>query len=388
MSSELLSSKVVVVEEAPSVRGLPSLPTSVAGAIGLTERGPVGVPVLCTTFAEFQATFGGFVSDAMLPFAVLGFFENGGRFLHVVKTVHNENLDEAQSGLHSFDTVQDMSLLFAPDSATPDAQEAIVRYCEIDRQGTVFAILDPPANHSAMQMVAYVQDDAKLLGSSEYAAIFWPRVQIRNPAAWNDGELLVVPPSGAIAGVFARCDAARPGGVYDPPAGIARGRLFGIASFETNEVLNEAKRDIIYPKRINPLTTGPGLPRFIDGSRTLKGDGNFAFISERRGVMFIEQTLRQGLQFARHQNNTEELRAQVRRTVKAFLLQQMQQGAFQSRDPDKAFFVDVSDDLNTASMVAAGKLLVRVGLATNKPAEFIVLSISADTRSLQSELAQ
>ena len=184
-----------------------------------------------------------------------------------------------------------------------------------------------------------------------------------------------------------RCDGARPGGVYDPPAGIDKGRMFGVLGFETDEVLEERKRDLVYPKRINPLTTGPGLPRYIDGSRTLKGDGNFPYVAERRGVSFIERSLKQGLQFARHKNNTEGLRAQVRRTITAFLLTQMNNGAFRSREPDKAFFVDVSDTLNTPSVIFAGKLIARVGLATNKPAEFIILRISQDTRALEAELA-
>jgi phage tail sheath protein FI len=196
-----------------------------------------------------------------------------------------------------------------------------------------------------------------------------------------------VPPSGIIAGVYARTDGARPGGVYDPPAGIERGRLFGVLGFETDETLNDRKRDIVYPRRINPLTTGPGLPKYIDGSRTLKGDGAFPYISERRGVSFIERSLRRGLQFARHKNNTPDLRAEVRRTITAFLLAQMNNGAFGSREPAKAFFVDVSDALNPPSVVAAGKLVARVGVATNKPAEFIILEISQDTRALEEELA-
>jgi phage tail sheath protein FI len=163
--------------------------------------------------------------------------------------------------------------------------------------------------------------------------------------------------------------------------------MFGVLGFETDEVLDERKRDLVYPRRINPLTTGPGLPRFIDGSRTLKGNGNFPYVAERRGVSFIARSLKQGLEFARHKNNTEGLRAQVRRTLTAFLLTQMNNGAFRTRDPETAFFVDVSEALNTPEVIFAGKLLARVGLATNKPAEFIVITISQDTRALDAALA-
>ncbi len=294
-----------------------------------------------------------------------------------------------RTGLHALDRIQEISILLVPGRATPAVQNAMLRYCEIDREGTMFAVLDPPAGASATDIITYVEATAALLGLTEFGAMYWPRVKVLNPdrSAFGAQDTIIVPPSGIVAGVCARTDAARPGGVYDPPAGIDAGRMFGVLGFETDEVLEERKRDLVYPKRINPLTTGPGLPRFIDGSRTLKGDGNFPYVAERRGVIFIERSLKQGLQFARHKNNTEGLRATVRRTITSFLLAQMNNGAFRSREPAKAFFVDVSDQLNTPTVVFAGKLLARVGLATNKPAEFVVLRISQDTRALEAELA-
>jgi len=294
-----------------------------------------------------------------------------------------------KTGLRAFDTIQDLSLLLVPGRATSAVHSAMVAYCESVREGLVFAILDSPAALGATEIIDYVANTAALGNLSEHAAIYWPRVKVLNPArsVFGSSDQIVVAPSGILAGVFSRTDGGRPGGVYDPPAGIDKGRMFGVLGFETDEVLEERKRDLVYPKRINPLTTGPGLPRYIDGSRTLKGDGNFPYVAERRGVSFIERSLKQGLQFARHKNNTEGLRAQVRRTITAFLLTQMNNGAFRSREPDKAFFVDVSDTLNTPSVIFAGKLIARVGLATNKPAEFIILRISQDTRALEAELA-
>jgi phage tail sheath protein FI len=298
--------------------------------------------------------------------------------------------DEADgTGLHAFDDIQDITLLMVPGQATPAVHNAMLTYCEVARDGLTFAILDPPAGISAEDMVNYVTSDAALQNASEHGAIYWPRVKVLNPdkKVFGKAPQIVVPPSGILAGMYARNDAATPGGVYVSPAGTEAGRLFGVLGFETDETLSERKRDLVYPVRINPLTTRPGSPKFADGSRTLKEGGAFPFIAERRGVSFIERSLREGLQFARHKNNTPELRAEVRRTVTAFLLTQMYNGAFASRDASKAFFVDVSDQLNTASVIASGRLLVRIGLATNKPAEFIVLQISQDTRALEAELA-
>ena len=265
---------------------------------------------------------------------------------------------------------------------------AMIRYCEIDRKGFVFAVLDPPAGLGAVEMTDYVEREAGLYQLSEYAAIYWPRLVILNPSRGRRLGLdrqIVVPPSGIVCGVYARTDGSKDGGVYEPPAGIEVGRMFGVLGVANDEVLDEELRGLVFDKRINPLMAD-GV-RYIDGARTLKSNANFPSVSERRGVIFIERSVKAGLAFARHRNNDERLRAQVYRTVSAFLLTQMDNGAFRSRVPTKAFFVDVSDKLNTARVIFAGKLLVRMGLATQKPAEFGKLLVSQDTRAIEQELA-
>lgn len=97
MGSQLLSSKVVIVEEEPRIRNVPALPTAVVGAIGVTERGPVGQAVLCTSFEEFVETFGGFTPNSDLALAVHAFFQNGGQTLWVVRTVHYTDINNPAS---------------------------------------------------------------------------------------------------------------------------------------------------------------------------------------------------------------------------------------------------------------------------------------------------
>lgn len=294
-----------------------------------------------------------------------------------------------ETGLRGFDLVQDLTLVACPDRPTAAVHNALITYAEFTRDKALFAILDPPAGKTAATIITHVEVDAALLNASEFGAIYWPQVKVLNPntTVFGNGETITVPPSGHIAGVYARTDASRPGGVYIPPAGIENGQLLGVVGFETDEVKDEAKRDLVFPKRINPLTVFPGAPRHIDGARTLCGTGNFPTVGERRGAIFIEQSIKAGLQFARHQNNTEELRETVARTVNAFLLIQMRNGAFRTKNPATAFFVDFGEGLNPPSDVFAGKLTGRIGLATNKPAEFIILRFSQDTRALQEELS-
>jgi phage tail sheath protein FI len=295
----------------------------------------------------------------------------------------------ARNGMRALDVVQDVTLLIVPGRATAAVHNAMITYCEVARDKGCFAILDPPANQSATAIVTYVEATAGLLGLSEFAAIYWPRLRVVNPSktVFGDATDLTVPPSGHVAGVIARVDSSRPGGVYVPPAGIEAGRLLGVIGFETDETLEETKRDLVFPKNINPLTVFPGAPHHIDGTRTLKGDGNFPTVAERRGVIFIEQSLKRGLVFAKHKPNTEALRAALARTTTAFLLMQMKNGAFASNDPKKAFFVDFGEALNPPSVVFSRQVIGRIGLATAKPAEFIILRFSQDTRALEEELA-
>lgn len=297
--------------------------------------------------------------------------------------------DNDKTGMRAFDLVQGLNLLVVPGRATSAVHNAMLTYCEVARDLSMFAILDPPAGASVTDAITYFESTAAVLELSEFGAAYWPRIKVLNPnkTVFGSDDQIVCPPSGHIAGVYARTDGKSPGGVFEYPAGVDFGVINGCLGFDSSDTLEEAKRDLIYPKRINPLTSAPGLPRYIDGTYTLKSTGDFPNIAERRGATFIEQSIKVGLQFARHKKNTEELRASVARTVEAFLLVQMKNGAFRSNDPAKAFFVDFGDGLNTDAVQFAGQLVGRIGIATAKPATWIILRFSQDTRALEEELA-
>lgn len=297
--------------------------------------------------------------------------------------------DSAGTGLYAFDEVQGITLLVIPGRATTTVQTAMLDYAENERDRAVFCVLDPPASYTATQMVSYVDTGGSPLnGSSEQGAIYWPQVKILNPnkTIFGDEDQIVVPPSGIICGVIARTDATAEGGIYQPPAGVDRGILRGVLGFETEEVKDEAKRDLVYPKRINPLRSDVGQRPYIDGTRTLKGDGNFPTIAERRGASYIEQSIKKLVEFARHSNNTPELRRDVARVVYTFLYQQMEDNAFVTKIPDEAFKVDFGDGLNQPCDQFLGRLTGRVGLAFAKPADFIILKFGQDFSAIEQQL--
>jgi phage tail sheath protein FI len=291
------------------------------------------------------------------------------------------------TGFYAFDNSADATILASPDRTAAGVQSALADYCGDHRDGLLFGLLDPIAGQAAATVIS-----GQLAGIStnykENVALYWPRIKIVNPSTtvYGTDATITVCPSGYIAGIAARNDRDEPEGPFYNPAGVEGGKPTGVVDLETDEAALMSKRDLVYPKRINPITWMEGYGVFVDGSRTLRGDGNFPSIGERRGVSYIERQLQLGLQWVRHRNNTPELRTRVEGQVYALLHGWMSAGAFASDNPATAFFVDVSAALNTASVIRAGKLVMRIGMATNTPAEFIVIKVTKDTRALEEEL--
>lgn len=292
-------------------------------------------------------------------------------------------------GFNSFDLFHEPDLLICPEMATPAVHSAGLTYCSVKRKGQMFFIMDPPQGLTADAVNTYVVTTAALKNTTEDGVFYWPRVKVLNPnpSIFGSASTILIPPCGHIAGMFARNDGATVGGIYLPPGGVERGQLPGVLGLETQEVLDENVRDLIAPNLINPITQLRGQPIAVDDVQTLLAGGNFPTVAERRGVTFIERSVEDGTQWARLRNNDDELRGAIFRTVEAFLLLQMRAGAFRSRDPETAFFVDTGTGINPASEAFAGRVNVRVGLATQKPARFIIFSFSQDTRALDEELA-
>jgi len=294
----------------------------------------------------------------------------------------------SKTGMRAFDYQDEGRILIVPGRATSAVHNAMVAYCETTRGGSIFPVLDPPEGYSAAQMKTYVRTTALLKELSEFGAIYWPRIKISNPSKTIYGNVseVVVPPSGHIAGMYARTDSAFKSGVFEAPAGVSVGRLIGATGVETNEVNDESKRDLIYPELINPIVALEGLPVHVDGSRTLKSTSNFPTIGERRGVIFVTQSLKSGTLWAKHRKIKRRTRKEIARSWFAFLLTQTRNGAFASDVPAEAFYVDVGDALNTAITAFDRKIFGRFGIATAKPAEFIIILVTQDTRALEEEL--
>lgn len=292
------------------------------------------------------------------------------------------------TGFRCFDE-QDVDTLIVPGRATSSVHNSMITYCEITRAGLCFAVLDPPKTQTADQIVSYVTSTANLEGLSDKAAIYWPNVLVTNPSKtlYGNGPTVVVAPSGHIAGIYARNDARKIGGSFEQPAGTQFGLPKNVLGLEMTEVKKKAKRDLVFPKLINPISQESGTPIFVDGARTLNSGSPWPSIGQRRGVIFVEKRLIPGLAFMRHRNIKPKLYKEGEKAVTLFLLELTRNDAFKSTNPGEAFFVDFGKALNPASVQFQHQVYARIGLATSEPAEYIILLITPDTRALDAELA-
>jgi phage tail sheath protein FI len=301
------------------------------------------------------------------------------------------------TGLYAFNLVTTGRILIVPGVVTEAVMKAMMDYAQITRNGSMVCILDCPASYTAAQMVTFVGTTTTILEYSEFGVMYWPRIKISNPdsAVYGTDDTITVPTSGWIAGLYAKND-ANIGGVYESPAGIGNGYgiirgMLGVeddpSGADYHEVLDEAKRDLVYPKRINPITKLDNATWHIDGGRTLKSTGSFPNVGERRGVIFIAASIKSSMVIFKHRYNNRTNRKKAERMIRRFLKQEMLKGAFRSMVPDEAFWVDVSDQLNPTSAEFAGIMTIKIGLATNKPTEFIPITITQDTRGLEKEAA-
>jgi uncharacterized protein len=211
---------------------------------------------------------------------------------------------------------------------------------------------------------------------SKYAALYFPWVTIANPA-WRPGRAdlrreIDVPPSGFLAGVYARNDVQR--GVHKAPANeVVRSAL----RFE--EDINFAEQGVLNPVGVNCLRFFPGRGYRVWGARTVSSDPEWKYVSVRRYFNYVERSIDVGTQWAVFEPNGEALWANIRSTVSSFLYNEWRNGALLGTDPKEAYFVRCDRSTMTQNDLDNGRLVCLVGMAVVKPAEFVIFRIGQKT---------
>lgn len=275
---------------------------------------------------------------------------------------------EARTGLAGLEAVDDVTMVACPDivaayqwgAATAQdvkaVQLAILNHCEIMKDR--FAILDSPSGLNAQGVLKWRMESMNF--DSKYGALYYPWVRV-------DGKL--IPPSGHIAGTYARVDSER--GIHKAPANE---QLRGVVELE--RVISRNEQDHLNPVGINCIRTFPGRGILIWGARTLSSDAQWRYINVRRLFSNIEESILQGTQWIVFEPNDDTLWRQIRRDTTAYLTTQWRAGALFGVTADQAFYVKCDAETNPKELRDLGYCVIEVGLAPVKPAEFVVFRVS------------
>jgi uncharacterized protein len=359
----------VYIEEITPAGPIAGAGTSTPALIG-TVVAPVGeealgVPVAITSWSQYTSLFGGYDNDLDLPFAVRGFFSNGGSFCYIVPIEDTAGLPDA---LDQLTRVPDVSMVAVPGLVDAAAQATVITHCE--EMSDRFAILDGALDQQPLQTNGPLQTQRRgLLSRNGFAALYWPWMVIRDPMApAGSTATLIKPPSGHLAGVFARSDGQ--GGVHKAPANEPlRGAL------DLTYRLNDNEQGALNHGGINALRMFPGLPPLVWGARTLTDGTPWRYVNVRRLFSFIEDSILSGVRWAVFQPNNFALWKGLERSITEFLTRVWQSGALFGRTPQEAFYVKIDEELNPSSVRALGQVIVEIGLAPVRPAEYVIVRI-------------
>jgi phage tail sheath protein FI len=279
-----------------------------------------------------------------------------------------------RTGFSGLEAVDEVTMLAVPDlmsayrrglidlDGVKAVQISMIAHAEL--LGDRVAILDPPPGLNAIQVKEWRTETADY--SSKYAALYWPWLDIMDPA---EGRLVSVPPSGHLAGVWARSDDTR--GVHKAPANEV---LRGVVSLETS--ITKGEQSQLNPIGVNCIRAFPGQGIRVWGARTLASDPQWRYLNVRRLFNFIEESILNGTNWVVFEPNDQYLWEAVRRNVGAFLRQVWRSGALMGRTANEAFYVKCDEENNPPESRDAGHLVVEIGLAPVKPAEFVIFRIS------------
>jgi uncharacterized protein len=279
-----------------------------------------------------------------------------------------------RTGFAGLEAIDEVTMLAVPDLSAAlergminaeqykGVQLAMIAHCELmaDR----VAILDSPPSLNAQQIKDWRVNEAGY--DSKYATLYWPWIKVMNPLS---GQAEFMPPSGSMAGVWARNDDTR--GVHKAPANeVVRGCI----SLQTN--ITKGEHDQLNPSGINCIRAFPGQGIRVWGARTLSSDPEWRYLNVRRLFNYVEESILSGTNWVVFEPNDHKLWDAVRRTVEAFLRRVWRDGALFGLSPAEAFFVKCDAENNPPENRDAGILTVEIGIAPVKPAEFVVFRIS------------
>jgi len=274
---------------------------------------------------------------------------------------------EHKAGLSALDVIRDVNIVAIPGIGDSDVVGFGASYCAL--RGDCFFIGDTKSDDDTP---GDAQTFIASLDKTSYGAVYFPWLKVSDPTGQSP-EPIKVPPSGFVAGLFARIDAKR--GVWKAPAGT-EASVTGALGLVVD--ITDVQQDALNPIGMNVIRQFPGAGRVVWGSRTLgvKTDPEYKYVPVRRTAIYLEQSIYNGIQWAVFEPNDEDLWASLRLNIGAFMMLQFRAGAFQGKSAKDAFFVKCDNETTTQGDIDAGIVNILVGFAPLKPAEFVILKLT------------
>ena len=360
---------VYVQEIASHFQSIDGVGTSTAAFIGETEKGPDDHAVMVTNVEAFQAKYGAFLASNRLAHSALLFFKNGGTHLYIARvsaaanTTPQEN--DYRNAFSLLDPIPTVNLVAVPGIGSPSMLSFGADYCR--QRGDCFFIGDMDLTDNSKEAAQTFINQVTV--KSSHAAVYFPWLMIADPGGSSSGSI-AVPPSGAVAGIFARIDAAR--GVWKAAAGM-NANIRGAVGLSVN--ISDHEQGELNPLGVNIIRDFQARGMVVWGARTLaaRSAPEYRYVPVRRTAIFLSQSIYNGIQWAVFEPNDKNLWACLRLTIEAFMQTQFRAGAFQGSSARDAFFVKCDSETTTQADIDAGIVNILVGFAPLKPAEFILL---------------
>ncbi len=343
----------------PFKAGRPLDPKNIVAADHFDLVG-LNTPTLVTNWQQFKNNFGDIqTGNKTLAHAVYGFFNNGGTACYISRVANPSDATEVGKALQKFESIDEIAIVVAPGVRIASVQTAIINHCTNMKDR--FAIIDGQDTTTID-----AQTIQGTVGDSDYAALYFPCIQVYDPVTKSN---IFVPPSGHMAGIYARVDQER--GVHKAPANeVVRGALGLEYPVSKNE------QDLLNPGGINCIRNLNGNIR-VWGARTLgKNNGEYTYVNVRRLMNFLRESIDEGTKFAVFEPNAQPLWQRIRRAVTGFLTVVWRDGALFGTTPEEAFYVKCDETTNPPAVRDLGQVVTEIGVAIVKPAEFVIFRIS------------
>lgn len=291
-----------------------------------------------------------------------------------------DRIDLKATGLEALGEIDDIAIVALPDAGDLgdedscfNAAQKLIRHAEKDRYR--IAIVDAPIGSGLNRVREY-----RGRFDTKYGAMYHPWIEILDPTQsavqGAPPRRLVLPPSGFVAGIYARSDIER--GVHKAPANEV---VYGLTKFEMN--INSGRNEVLNPEGINALRFFEGRGNRVWGARTLTSDPEWKYVNVRRFFIFLEHSIDKATQWAVFEPNNESLWRNIVRTVSDFLEVQWRNDALIGATPNEAYFVRCDRTTMTQNDLDNGRLICLIGVAPSRPAEFVIFRIGQWTADAQ-----